>query len=151
MTSRAGIRAANDDSARGATRTPSVEQFNGSQKIGTLTMSISETQTAPQADTVSQAETTGNAVWIAEFHRNELLKVDDNQSRDLTDERHLTLDKVHADYWGSGHGRTPEAEYANQVFSTAVFYMGQAVRTAADPAQALRALHVALGMTGLEG
>lgn len=109
------------------------------------------TATAPSIPTDQRDEFTGNAAWIAEFHRNELLKVDDNQSRTLTDERHLTLDKAHADYWGTGHGRTPAEEYANQVFSTAVFYLGAAVKASADPAQALRALHVALGMTTTEG
>jgi hypothetical protein len=42
MTSSAAHAAANDDSARGATRTPSVEQFNGSQQIGTLMTSFSQ-------------------------------------------------------------------------------------------------------------
>lgn len=130
-------------------------------------MSISEATDNRQANLGQTASATPQAHaaspnWIGAFHAAELLKAYDlgeaiegsngaNATSDLTDARHLTLDKAHADFWGSGHGRTPEAEYADRVMNTAIFYMGAAVKASADPAQALRALHVALGMTTQEG
>lgn len=54
MTAPAATSAANDDSARGATRTPSVEQFNesASQQIGKL---MSTVQLHPEASTETPA------------------------------------------------------------------------------------------------
>lgn len=46
MISLSATRLKNDDSAAGATATPSVEQFNESQQIGTLTMNYPTTTTA---------------------------------------------------------------------------------------------------------
>ncbi|MFD9225237.1 hypothetical protein ACFWDI_35735 [Streptomyces sp. NPDC060064] len=116
------------------------------------------TSTAPSTP-IAQSDSPN---WIGAFHASDLLKAYDlgeaidgsnggNATSRLTDARHLTLDKAHADFWGTGHGRTSDAEYADRVMSTAVFYMGEAVKAAPDPAAALRALHVALGMTTTEG
>ncbi|MFI2367264.1 hypothetical protein [Streptomyces sp. NPDC018833] len=106
----------------------------------TVTPATSDQSTAPN--------------WVAAFHANDLLKTYDQAeaiAKDtgtlaasrLTDEQHLALDKAHADFWGVG----PNADYANQLMHTAIFYLGAAVKASPDPAQALRALHTALGMT----
>lgn len=59
MTSAAAISAANDNSARGATQAPSVEQFETTAKqIGTLMHSVRETAEATQANAASQAPRT---------------------------------------------------------------------------------------------
>lgn len=103
--------------------------------------------------------TTGQAPnWVAAFHAHDLLKAYDKAEAQathsgiqaasrLTDEQHLALDKAHADFWGVG----PNADYANQLMHTAIFYLGAAVKASPDPEQALRALHIALGMTTTEG
>jgi hypothetical protein len=118
------------------------------------------TATAPSIQS-DQRDSSPGSVWIAEFHRHDLLKAYDQDNGKgisaevltsrLTDERHLLLDKAHADFWGTGHGKTPEAEYADRILSTAIFNLGAAVQASADPAKTLRALHAALGMTGLGG
>ncbi len=46
--------AANDDSAWGATRAPSVEQFNGSQQIGKLEVNSPTRATAPSTPAVQR-------------------------------------------------------------------------------------------------
>lgn len=106
-----------------------------------------EASTATPATPDQRDEFAGNAPWIAEFHRNELIKADAQAGHlatlRLTDERHLTLDKAHA--------QALDSDYADRVLSTAIFYLGAAVKASADPAQALRALHAALGMTTEEG
>ncbi|MEU6702566.1 hypothetical protein [Streptomyces wuyuanensis] len=102
------------------------------------------------------------ANWTAAFHVHDLLKAYDQaeaEAKDsgsgatsrLTDAQHLALDKAHADFWGPGRGRTPDEEYADRVLSTAIFYMGAAVKASPNPEQTLRALHAALGMTTTEG
>lgn len=56
MTKRAASSAANDDSAAGATATPSVEQFNGSQQIEGTLMSSNGTATTPIATIPTTAQ-----------------------------------------------------------------------------------------------
>lgn len=60
-----------------------------------------------------------------------------------TDAAHLALDRKHA----SANGTDP----ADRILSTAIFYLGEAVKASSNPERALRALQVALGMTTVEG
>lgn len=80
MTSAAATNAANKDSARGATRTPSVEQFNGSQQIGTL-MPHAATTTLTRSTTQLPALTIEQVIGAP---LNELLTHQNAQIVDIT-------------------------------------------------------------------
>lgn len=56
--SRAVAAATNDNSARGATRTPSVEQFNESLQIGTLVTTVQKDSDIPQSNPA------GSPTWV---------------------------------------------------------------------------------------
>lgn len=64
----------------------------------------------------------------------------------LTDDRHLILDRVKAEARATALGTRPDAEYADGVLSTAMLYLGEALRVAPSKTQAVQALRSALGL-----
>jgi hypothetical protein len=95
---------------------------------------------------------------LALLHREDIARTylaDDSQGvapgvvvSQLTDERHLVLDRVKAEARAATLGTDPGDEYADAVLSTALLYLGEALRVAPDKGQAVRALRSALGLTG---
>lgn len=88
--------------------------------------------------------------WISSMHRSAVVK-DPDQAMRITDAHHLVLDQVTAEIAADRNGATEADAFADRLLSTAIFYMGESIKAAPDPAAALRALRAALSMTTLEG
>lgn len=94
---------------------------------------------------------------VAALHREDIARVyaaDDGEGlapgvvvSQLTDERHLTLDRVKAGARAANLGTDPDVEYADGVLSTALLYLSEALRVAPNKRQAVQALRSTLGLS----
>jgi hypothetical protein len=99
----------------------------------------------------------GHTQVLASLHREDIVRTyatDDGMGAapgvvvsQLTDDRHLILDRVKAEARATALGTRPDAEYADGVLSTAMLYLGEALRVAPSKAQAVQALRSALSLT----